>query len=98
MKKQALIIFVGFMILNCNSLIGQNDSLNDQIKAKQDSLRDAEKEVKERQINIDLLNAKRELQALTIKEKEASVKKTKDSYLCGVFSFYYSNCNIHWHN
>lgn len=87
MKKHILIIVFGLIILNCNSLIGQNDSLYDQIITKQDSLRSAKKESAERQKNIDLLNAKREFQALAIKEKEASEKKQRIVFYVGFSVF-----------
>jgi len=60
------------------------DSLNIQIKAKQDSLMAASKEAKQRQMQIDLLNTKQENSELKIKEQEAAQAKTRIMLFAGV--------------
>ncbi len=60
------------------------DSLNIQIKTKQDSLIQAEEEVKKRQLEIDLLDIERELQDLAIKEQQAKEEKQQVVIYAGI--------------
>ena len=68
MKKQILLIFIGLIILNCNSSIGQIDSLKEN-QAKEDSIIKEELRKKE-QLKIDLLMQKRELQEIKLKQQQ----------------------------
>lgn len=67
--KQVLIIFLGLFLLNCNSLIGQNDSIIE-TQTKEDSIIKEELK-KKKQIQMDLLNKEKALMDLVLKEKNA---------------------------
>ena len=80
MKKQIIIFFLGLIILNNNSLTGQNDSITEN-QAKKDSIIKEELRQNE-QLKIDLLKQREELQEIQLKQQqEAQDKQQKIIYV-----------------
>ena len=90
MKKLFFVILIGLTTLVGNQLIGQNDSIEIHVKAKQDSLRLAEKEAKEKIVKIEKLRIIQSLQEKQLNQQIEEQKKQRRIIYSGILILFAS--------